>query len=361
MEHYYALILAGGGGTRLWPMSRNDKPKQMLPLVNDHTMFQEAVYRLQPLLSPDKVYVVTGQKYVQAMRADVPEIPAENFIAEPYGRDNAPAVALALSVIHQRDPQAVVAMLTADHHIAKREQFRDVLAAAHEIAQMGRIVTLGISPTFPSTGFGYIKQGTKQGVANGFGYHNAERFTEKPDIVKATRFLASGTYSWNSGMFIWKTHQAMQEFERQQAPMYALMQKLMPSVDTPEFERVLSEVWEDMPRISIDFAIMEGARDMSVIPIDIGWSDVGSWASLFDLLDRDKLGNAVRGKKSDNAVMLDTHNTLMFTDRLAVAIGIEDLVLVETDDVLMICHKDRTQDVKQIVQYLRDNGNQEYL
>jgi len=361
MEHFYALILAGGGGTRLWPMSRNDKPKQLLPLVDDHSMFQEAVTRLSPLMQPEQIYVVTGQKYLDAMRADAPQIPPQNFIAEPHGRDSAPAVALAMTVIHQRDPQAVVAMLTADHHITRKDAFRQVLAAAHDIAREGRIVTLGINPTFPATGFGYIKQGVHLGQANGFDYHDAERFTEKPDIVKATRFLASGKYSWNSGMFIWSAARAMDEFEHQQPKMFEIMQALASSVDTPAFQAELERLWPDMPKISIDFAIMEGAKSMAVIPIDIGWSDVGSWASLFDLLDRDKLGNAVRGKRAESQVMLDTRNTLVFTDRLAVAIGIEDVIVVETEDVLMICHKDRTQDVKQIVQYLKENGSEEYL
>jgi mannose-1-phosphate guanylyltransferase len=342
-------------------MSRKDKPKQMLPLTNHRTMFQTSVERLEPLFAPEQIYIVTGHNYVEAMHHDVPTIPRENFIAEPYGRDNAAATALALTVIQKRDPEAVVAILTADHHIGKVETFRDVLATAHDVAQQGYIVTLGISPSYPATGFGYIQQGAKLGSANGFAYHAATRFTEKPDVVKATQFIASGRYSWNSGMFIWQVMRAMNEFERQQPAMYALFNAIQPYVDTPEFMSKVEEIWENMPKKSIDYAIMEGAKQMAVIPIDIGWSDVGTWASLYDILPQDKFGNCTKGESAENHVILDTHNTLVVSDRLVVTVGVQDVVVVETDDVLLVCHKDRTQDIKQIVNYLRENGYEKVL
>lgn len=361
MEQYYALFLAGGGGTRLWPMSRKNLPKQLLPLVGDKSMFQMSIERILPLFPPERIYIVTGQAYAEMMRQEVPQIPAENFIVEPYGRDNAAATGLALSVIEKRHPGGVVAMLTADHHIARLDVFRDVLTKAYEIAQQGYIVTLGISPNYPATGFGYIQQGEKLGAFNGFSYHTATRFTEKPDVVTATQFIASGHYSWNSGMFIWSVAQAMGEFERQQPQMYSLLQELQPAVDTPVFDAKLREIWEQMPKKSIDFAIMEGAKKMAVIPVDIGWSDVGTWASLYDVLPQDSFGNCSKGKLADHRVILDTHNTMVLSDRLIVTIGVQDVIVVETDDVLFVCHKDRTQDVKEIVTYLRDNGNEGYL
>jgi mannose-1-phosphate guanylyltransferase len=361
MEQYYALFLAGGGGTRLWPMSRQNLPKQLLPLVGDKSMFQMSIERILPLFPPERIYVATGQAYADEMRKEAPEIPAENFIAEPYGRDNAAAAGLALSVIEKRHPGATVAMLTADHHIAKVDVFRDVLTKAYDIAQQGYIVTLGISPSFPATGFGYIQQGEKLGTFNGFAYHTATRFTEKPDVVKATGFIASGRYSWNSGMFIWKVSQAVSEFERQQPELHRLLNEIQPAIDTPAFEEKLNEIWGQMPKKSIDFAIMEGAQKMAVIPVDIGWSDVGTWASLYDVLPQDKFGNCSKGKLAENRVILDTHNTMVLSDRLIVTIGVHDVIVVETEDVLFVCHKDRTQDVKEIVMYLRENGNEEYL
>ncbi len=360
MQNYVALILAGGGGTRLWPMSRKDTPKQMLPLVANHSMFKVSVDRLAPLFTPDRIFVSTAETYVEDLLEECPEIPVENFIAEPSARNNAAAVGLAITVIQKRFPDAVVAMLTADHHIGKTEHFRDVLETAGQIADTGKIVTLGISPAFPSTGFGYIQQGETLGEVNGFTYASATRFTEKPDMVRATQFVASGKYSWNSGMFIWQAKIALAEFERQQTEMYQLLKQLQPSVDTLDFQSTLESIWGKMPKISIDYAIMENAQNMVVIPVDIAWSDVGTWSSLYDILDRDRFGNC--GKNgSEKRIILDTKETLLFSDKLTVAIGVDNIIVVETDDVLLVCHKDRTQDVKQIVRYLNENNLEDYL
>lgn len=360
MEHYYAMILAGGGGTRLWPMSRKETPKQLLPLTGDKTMLRISMERLQPLFSPDQIYIVTGRQYVDDMRAQLPEVPEQNFIVEPYGRDNAAAVALGLSVIHKRDRQATVAMLTADHHIAKREKFREVLRVAHNIAQNDRVVTLGISPTFPATSFGYIHQGRKIARIDEFTIYESLGFREKPNVVTATRFLATGSYTWNSGMFIWKTSKAMMEFQRQQPVMYTIMEELDAAIDTPDFETKLESVWERFPRTSIDFAIMEDAQNMAVIPIDIGWSDVGSWSSLFEVLELDQFGNSFKGDMPE-PIILDTHDTLVFSDRLTVTIGVEGMIIVDTPDALLICRKDRAQDVKDVVQHLKTTKQDKYL
>jgi mannose-1-phosphate guanylyltransferase len=360
MQNYYALILAGGGGTRLWPLSRQTKPKQMLPLIGKHSMFKTSVERLAPLFSPKQIFVSTAQDYVEDFQKDVPEIPVENYIIEPSARNNAAAVGLAMAVIQKRDPDAIVAMLTADHHIGKVDIFRDVLEAAGEIAKQGKIVTLGISPSFPSTGFGYIQQGEKLGTIQNFAYSKASRFTEKPDVVRATQFVASGKYSWNSGMFIWQASKAMNEFERQQPQMFQLLRELQPNVDTANFQTSLLSIWERMPKVSIDYAVMEGAQDMVVIPVDIAWSDVGTWSSLYEILDLDRFGNC--GKNgSEKRIILNAHDSLIFSDKLTVAIGVDNIIVVETDDVLMICHKDRAQDVKEIVNYLRENKMDDYL
>jgi mannose-1-phosphate guanylyltransferase len=360
MRNYYALILAGGGGTRLWPMSRQSKPKQMLPLVGMNSMFKTSVERLFPLFKPEQIFISTAQDYVEDLRAEVPYIPAENFIPEPSARNNAAAVGLAVTVMQKRDPNAIIAMLTADHHIGKVDVFRDVLAAAGELAKEGKIVTLGISPSFPSTGFGYIQQGKNLGSMKGFKYSKSEGFHEKPDLVRATQYVASGKYTWNSGMFIWQASKAMSEFERQQPQMFQLLQELQPTVDSPEYEATLSRIWEQMPKVSIDYAVMEGAQDMVVFPVDIAWSDVGTWASLYEVLEVDRFGNC--GKNgSDKRIILDARDSLVFSDKLTVAIGVDNIIVVETDDVLMICHKDRSQDVKEIVNYLRDNNMADYL
>lgn len=360
MEHYYALIMAGGGGTRLWPMSRQDTPKQLLPLVEESSMFATSVERLAPLFTPEQIYVVTGRKYLNALRAHAPQIPERNFIIEPYGRESGPAAALGVTVIQKRDPEAVIAILTADHHITKKDKFRDVLAAAYDLAQKGYIATLGISPSYPATGFGYIRQGELIENIGGFDCFVALGFTEKPNSVTATSFLASGEYTWNSGMFIWKAEQAMNEFKRQQPKMYAKFAELAPAVDTHEYDHKLEEIWEEVEKISLDYAVMEGAEKMAVIPADFGWNDVGSWSSMYDVLKLDKAGNGVKGAIAER-VLLDTKNTLVYSDKLVVTIGVEDIIVIETPDSLLICHKERTQDVKEVVNHLLRTKNYKYL
>ena len=361
MDRFYALIAAGGQGTRLWPMSRAKLPKQMLPLIDDHSMFHTSIKRIGGLFSPENTFVVTGRDYADELQAEVPHIPRRNFILEPHAKNTAPALALALAHIQARDPEATVAILTADHHIADRDRFCHVLEVAYQVAQDGRIVTLGISPSHPATGYGYIEQGPVIDEIDGFKVYQSARFTEKPDIVRATQFLASGQYSWNSGMFIWKVSAAMRDLERYQPAMYAMCSYLQSAADSPDYREKLNDIWETMPNLSIDFAIMEKADNIAVIPTDIGWSDVGSWSSLYHILPQDNFGNCIKGAATDNRVILDTRDTLVYSDRLTVAIGVEGIVVVDTDDVLLICHKDRTQDVKQVVNYLKENGSEEYL
>lgn len=361
MQHYYAMIMAGGGGTRLWPMSRKETPKQMLPLVEDDSMFKTSVDRLSPLFSPQQIYVVTGAQYVARLRADAPDIPAENFIIEPYGRNTAPAAALGIAVIQQRDPHATVAILTADHHIADKPRFRDVLAAAKHIAEeQDTIVTLGISPSYPSTGFGYIKRGNHLGEVQEFNYYHSLGFKEKPDAKTAIQYLKSGQYSWNSGMFIWTAHRAMSELKRQQPAMYTLIERLKTAVDTPAFSTVLAEVWDAMPSIQLDVAVMEAAESMCVIPVDVGWNDVGSWGALHEILERDEAGNAYKGSNSVR-INIDTHESLVYSEKLVVTVGVRDVVIVDTPDALLICHKDRTQEVKDVVKALQNQQRDEYL
>jgi mannose-1-phosphate guanylyltransferase len=360
VDHYYALIMAGGGGTRLWPMSRQDTPKQLLPLVEEASMFTASVERLAPLFTPEQIYVVTGRKYLNALRAHAPQIPQENFIIEPYGKESGPAAALGVTVIQKRDPKATIAILTADHHITKKDKFRDVLKAAYELAQKGYIATLGISPSYPATGFGYIRQGGLISNIDGFDCFVALGFTEKPNSVTATSFLASGEYTWNSGMFIWKAEQAMNEFKRQQPKMYEQFMLLAPTIDTHDYDHKLEEIWEAIEKISLDYAVMEGAEKMAVIPADFGWNDVGSWASMYDVLKLDKAGNGIKGSEAER-VLLDTKNTLVYSDKLVVTIGVEDIIVIETPDALLICHKDRTQDVKEVVNHLLRTKNYKFL
>lgn len=358
MDNLYALIMAGGGGTRLWPLSRKDRPKQMLPLVEDQTMFRISVERLDPLIPPERIFIVTGQNQVDQLKADAPNIPAENFIVEPFGQNTGPAVGLAVLHIQQREPDAMIAILAADHHIADKDKFRRVLLTAAQQAQEGYIVTLGISPAFPATGYGYIKRGEPLHQIGEFQVYDAEQFTEKPDLETATEFLLSGLYSWNSGMFICEAEFLMGEYARQQERMYALLQQIKGSTGTDSYETVLAEAWPQMPSLSLDYAVMEGAAHMAVIPVDMGWSDIGSWATLYGVLNRNGSGNVVR---AEQYIGVDTTDSLIVSERLVATIGLDNIVIIDTEDALLVCPRDRSQDVRQIVDQLKASGSEKHL
>lgn len=353
MKHFYALIMAGGGGTRLWPLSRRDRPKQTLPLTEDRTMFQVTVERLDGLLTPDHIFVVAGRDLVAPLHDSTPHLPLTNFIEEPSGRNSGPAAGLGIFHIAQQDPEAIIAVLSADHHIAREDTFLDALRCAHDYAGQGYIVTLGIPPSYPATGFGYIQRGELIGSNDGkvsCRAYRSRRFTEKPDEVTAEAFLSSGMYSWNAGMFILQAQQAMKEFERQQPELYQVLKHV--TADPAQ----LDTLWPTVTKISLDYAIMEGAENVAVIPVNIGWSDVGTWATLFEVLTRDENGNATRSTH-DGHIQIDTQRTLIVSDRLVVTIGLEDLVIVDTPDALLVCKRDRAEDVRAVVERLKQRGD----
>jgi mannose-1-phosphate guanylyltransferase len=357
---FYALIMAGGVGTRLWPLSRRDRPKQSLTLIGGRTMFEHAVDRIAPLFQPEEIVVVTGAEHVGSLWAQAPELPQENLIVEPEGRGTAPCIGLGAIHLRRNDPDAVMAVLTADHFISDVPQFRRVLTAAAEIAEDGHLVTLGIKPSSPSTGYGYIKQGESLAEVDGFTAFRAERFTEKPSLETAMHMMESGEYSWNSGMFVWRVDRIMQEFERQMDEFYAQLAEVEATLGTPGYKPTLARVWPQVTRQTIDYGVMEGAGDVAVIPVDIGWSDVGSWASLLEMLPADEDGNTVVGSH----VGIDTRDTLIFNKngkRLVATIGVTGLVIVDTEDALLVCPKEREQDVREMVQLLRSEERSEYL
>jgi mannose-1-phosphate guanylyltransferase len=357
---FYALIMAGGVGTRLWPLSRRNRPKQSLRLIGERTMFEHAIDRIAPLFQPEEIFVVAGADQVGTLWAQAPELPQENLIAEPEGRGTAPAIGLGAIHLHRKDPDAVMAVLTADHFISDVALFRRALAAAEQVAAEGHLVTLGIKPAAPSTGYGYIKQGESLGKMDGFEVFRAERFTEKPSAETALHMVESGEYSWNSGMFIWQVARILEEFERQMDAFYAQLAEVEATLGTPGYKPTLGRVWPQVTKQTIDYGVMEGAGDVAVIPVDIGWSDVGSWASLLDLLPADASGNTVVGPHAG----IDTRDTLVFNKngkRLVATIGVADLVIVDTEDALLVCPKEREQDVREMVRMLEREGRGEYL
>jgi mannose-1-phosphate guanylyltransferase len=356
---YYPVIMAGGTGTRLWPLSRRSYPKQALKLVGDETLMQQAVMRLQPKFSADQIFVITRQEHVEPLSIQVPEIPPENFIVEPEGRGTAPAVGLAAIHLQKRDPEAVMAVLTADHFIANDIGFRQALTAGEEVARDGYLVTLGIKPTFPSTGYGYIHQGDYLRTAESLEVYQAKRFTEKPDPDEAERLVNSGVYSWNSGMFIWQVERILEEFQSQMPDFYDQLQEIAALSDPQKSKQLLDRIWPTVKKETIDYGVMEGAEKVAVIPVDIGWVDVGSWASLVDVLPADEQGNIVVGSH----LGIDTKDTLIVGngEKLVATIGLEGLVIVDTKDALLVCTKEREQDVKTMVSLLEEEGRDDLL
>ena len=362
MEHTYAVIMAGGGGTRLWPISRKETPKQLLPLLGKETLFQSTVARLQPLFPPERILVVTVDEQAREMQKQVPAIPAENYLIEPAPRGTASVVALAAAVLQKRDPQAIMAIQTSDHFIRDRNLFHYLIGTAFEVAEQNYLVTLGVTPTFPSTAYGYIQQGEQLDGEYKYPVYAVKRFKEKPDDATAQQLLLSGDHSWNSGMFVWRVDTILSEIERQMPELFKVVDKISSAWDTAARAEVVQAHWFDLKSQTIDYGIMEKAQRVAVLPAGgLGWSDVGSWDSLFEVLSPDAYGNVAANTQH---VALDTNNTLVYAkndERLVVTIGLDDIVIVDAGDVLMICKVDQSQKVRDVVEHLKKNQQEKYL
>jgi mannose-1-phosphate guanylyltransferase len=350
----YAVILAGGSGKRLWPLSRRECPKQLLDITGrEKSLLRETFERLEPLVDPAAVYVMTAEQYTESTRQHLPSLPASNIIREPQGRGSAPAIGLAALHLWRRDPEAVMACLPADHHIAEPDRFRRVLAAAEQVAQEGHLVTLGIKPDYPHTGYGYIEIGEKLMEEGEFAVYAVHQFTEKPDQQRARTFVAGGRHFWNSGMFIWKASAILDEIAKHLPRLHECLSEVGSVLGTSEERAALERTWPGVEKETIDFGVMEKANDVVAIPVEMGWSDIGSWASLVDLLPADGNGNVVVGSH----LGLDTRDCVLYGPRRLIAtVGVENLVVVETEDAILVCPRDRAEEVKALVERLDEEG-----
>lgn len=354
MSDLYALVLSGGAGTRLWPRSRRGRPKQFLhDLVGQRTLFAETLARVAPLVPPERVYVVAPPEHRAFVRGEGPFIPEANLVTEPYPRGNAAAIGLALLVISTRDPRAVVAILPSDHVIEQAESFRRCLRAAHAAADAGYLVTLGIEPTTPDTGFGYIER-TDEPVAEAV--FRVRRFVEKPKREAAEEMLQSGRYLWNAGMFVCRVGHALEEYARHLPATARSLAALREVVASPRWEAVLSDAWEETDRTTFDYGIMEKAEKVAVVPADIGWQDVGNWARLAAIVSNSD-NFAVGTVLSEGARGLYVYSP----DKVVAAVGVDDLVIVETADALLVARRDRAEEVKAIVDRLQREGRADLL
>lgn len=360
-HHFYAVIMAGGIGSRLWPRSRNAKPKQFLDLLGPRTMLQETVARIEPLIPLPRVLVVVSQEHASVVQDQITGLPEENILIEPGPRGTAPCIGLAAVALRQRDPHATMAVCPSDHLIANEAAFRKALSAAAHVAQDGYLVTLGIAPSHAHTGYGYIQRGVSLGKPQGLPAFRVLRFTEKPDAPTALGFVESGEYYWNGGIFVWRADTILDNMKWLLPELHAELQALGETWGSPAHADRLSTAWRRVPRTTIDYGVMEKAERVAVVPVDMGWDDVGNWATLTALVAPDEQGNVVHG--SGRHVLLDTADTYIHSSsgRLVAAVGLEGLVVVDTPDALLICPKDQAQAVRVVVDRLKEEGLEEYL
>jgi len=356
------VIMAGGVGSRFWPRSRERMPKQLMEMAGGHTLIQNTVGRLNGFVAPENIFIVTNKLQKNAVIKQLPGIPVENIICEPIGRNTATCIGLAAIFVSRLDPDGVMVVLPSDHIVLDEEEFRRVLKvgvnAAHE---QSSLITIGIQPTHPETGYGYIQivddeQGTSKTPPQEI--FKVKTFAEKPNLATAQKFIESGDFFWNSGMFIWRADVILKEIKHSLPELYDHLMSIEPSLGTPLLEQSIEHAYGLIRGISIDYAVMEKATNAYVIRGAFGWSDVGSWDEVYRLSSKDEHGNSLHGK----VISLNTNNCYVHTnDKLVATVGVDDLIIVSTGDALLICKRGASQDVKEIVDHIRRKQMNDYL
>jgi len=358
-KHHYVAIMAGGIGSRFWPMSRTSFPKQFLDVLNTgKTLIQWTYDRYTKFIPEENIFIVTSEEYVDIVKKQLPNLPAENILAEPSKKNTAPCIAYISFKLAQIDPEACFIVAPSDHLILEEDNFEKIsLQALDFVANIKALATLGIKPTHPNTGYGYIQY---EGLEVAQGIYKVKTFTEKPDLEIAESFLASGDFLWNAGIFAWKVSTILSAFEKNQPEMYELFDQEKQHFNTPEEAKAIQKIYPQCTNISIDIAIMEKADNVFVIPSSFGWSDLGTWNSAYDNIEKDYFGNAVA---SDNVIVIDATKCMINApkDKLVVVQGLDDFIIVDTKDVLLICSKEKEQSIKEYVAEVKRHKGDKYI
>lgn len=357
----FSVIMAGGVGSRFWPKSREKNPKQLLPILGEQTMIQQTFERMRGIVPEKNNFIVTNKLQRAQIAKQLPMLSEENILVEPVGRNTAPCVALAALFIHRLDPEAVMVVVPADHIVQNYEEFTKVIEAAIEVAaNSSSLVTIGIQPNRAETGYGYIQIDDSIGKKKNGNYtaYKVKAFAEKPNIETANRFLESGDFLWNSGMFVWRCDAILNEIKKSLPELYSHFEILKETIGTNLFETKLQDVYSKIKSISIDFGVMEKSDNVRVFRGNFGWNDVGSWDEVVRLSEKDENGNTIKG----NVIPIDSKNSYFLSNgKLIATVGIDNLIVINTDDAILICKKDDSQNVKKIVDYLRYKQMNDYL
>jgi mannose-1-phosphate guanylyltransferase len=358
---FHAMIMAGGGGTRFWPRSRTRRPKQFLTFSGDRTLLQSTLDRIAPLVPADRCWVITGDAHTGEARSQLPELPADHVVGEPVGRDTAACIGLGAALIARDDPQATIIVMPADHVIEPAAEFQRAALAAARFADEhpAALLTFGIPPTYPATGYGYIQRGPELGQRNGVPVARVQAFREKPSADLAERFVQSGDYYWNSGIFVWKATAVLGELRRQRPAVYSAAERIAEAWPTPRRDQVFRAEYEKLEKVSIDFAVMEGAEQVMVIRAPYQWDDVGSWLALERRNPQDADGNTVQGLHAG----INTTNCVIAGEqgKLIATIGVSNLLVVQDGDALLVADRRDESTVKQLVDKLKKDGLERFL
>ncbi len=358
-KHHYVAIMAGGIGSRFWPSSRTSYPKQFLDILNTGKSLIRWTYeRYATFIPAENIFVVTSQEYVGITKQHLPELPEENIVAEPSRKNTAPCIAYISFKLSQKDPEASLIVAPSDHMILDIENFRHItLQALNFVEHIKALVTLGIKPTHPNTGYGYIQHAP---IAVADGIYKVKTFTEKPNLELARTFITSGDFLWNAGIFVWQVKTLIKAMELYQPEMFELFDAEKAHMNTADENEAIDRIYPLCTNVSIDFAIMEKADNVYVIPSSFGWSDLGTWNSAYDNLEKDYLGNAVAG---ENVIVIDATKCMVSVpnDKLVVLQGLDDCIVVDTPDVLLICKKEKEQYIKEYVAEVKRNKGDKYL